>query len=165
MLDGFRSIISKEEAILMPNETWWVEQGGNGTGAEGYVVTLSVYHELHCLDLIRHALEPQYDLKTAAAITMTSYDHLSPANDVPSAVKPIQPTRYADLRMSDLKDHLNHCLHSLRQAISCHSDISVGVWQWEDSLSDYKPNFRTEHTCRNFEKIQEWARSRSFQLK
>ncbi|KAF2169466.1 hypothetical protein M409DRAFT_36220 [Zasmidium cellare ATCC 36951] len=65
--------------------------------------------------------------------------------------------------MIDLKDHLNHCIHSLRQAISCASDISVGVWQWETALSDYKPNFGTEHTCRNFDKIQDWARSRSFE--
>jgi hypothetical protein len=105
-------------------------------------------------------LEPQYGLKEHAALTLNPA--IFAAGDQGDAGKTAATSNYADLGMSDLKDHLNHCIHGIKQSIMCHSDVSVGVWQWEDDLKDYKPNFGTEHTCRNFTKIKEWANSRSY---
>jgi hypothetical protein len=52
-----------------------------------------------------------------------------------------------------------HCIDSIRQLVTCHSDISTHYWRWEDWHK--KPGARvysqTTHTCRNFEKIQQWA--------
>lgn len=56
-------------------------------------------------------------------------------------------------------EHLEHCVDSIRQLITCHSDISTHYWRWEDWHK--KPGSRvysqTTHTCRKFEKVQEWA--------
>ena len=53
----------------------------------------------------------------------------------------------------------------------CHSDISVDVWQWFD-VTDETPdpfdelasaNFaftNVAHTCRNFDRIRDWALAR-----
>jgi hypothetical protein len=42
----------------------------------------------------------------------------------------------------------------------CSADISPLSWEWVPDLQKYVPNMRSTHVCRNFEKIQEWARER-----
>ncbi|THC87472.1 hypothetical protein EYZ11_013080 [Aspergillus tanneri] len=56
------------------------------------------------------------------------------------------------------EDHIAHCINHLRQAIQCHADLTPMEW----TLVDRKIilNTATRHTCRNFNKIHEWARQR-----
>ena len=53
--------------------------------------------------------------------------------------------------------HLNHCVDSIRQSLMCNSDISVIVWQWDKYTAMSKPVGNVVHTCRNFERIRDWA--------
>jgi hypothetical protein len=41
----------------------------------------------------------------------------------------------------------------------CSSDISAVPWKWVDEVHESFPNSETEHTCRNFTKIHEWAKA------
>ncbi|KAF9254395.1 hypothetical protein L218DRAFT_938615 [Marasmius fiardii PR-910] len=100
-------------------------------GSKGkYRITLDVFHQLHCLNKIRQALHP---------------DHY-PANEI----KP---------------GHITHCINSIRQSLQCSSDVSTVVFQEKISTSaasddsHMEPRFDIVHSCRNFGKIQEWAKA------
>ena len=58
----------------------------------------------------------------------------------------------------------------------CHGDISVNVWQWFDNTDDVPDPFdelessshaftNVPHTCRNFERIRNWAQSKQMRVR
>ncbi|KAE8163765.1 hypothetical protein BDV40DRAFT_299109 [Aspergillus tamarii] len=53
------------------------------------------------------------------------------------------------------EDHIGHCINHLRQAIQCHADLTPMEWIFVDRKIIL--NTATQHTCRNFNKIHEWA--------
>ncbi|KAJ7888142.1 hypothetical protein B0H14DRAFT_2694368 [Mycena olivaceomarginata] len=55
-------------------------------------------------------------------------------------------------------NHMHHCLLSLRQSIMCTANISTIVWQWSEKSQAAKERWDILHTCRDFEKIQEWGK-------
>ncbi|KAE8140094.1 hypothetical protein BDV38DRAFT_240974 [Aspergillus pseudotamarii] len=50
---------------------------------------------------------------------------------------------------------VGHCINHLRQAIQCHADLTPMEWIFVDRKIIL--NTATHHTCRNFNKIHEWA--------
>ena len=56
-------------------------------------------------------------------------------------------------------EHIDHCVDSIRQSLTCSSDISVLTWNWEHKQQRYIPRATVSHVCRRFDKIQEWARA------
>ncbi|KAF9063608.1 hypothetical protein BDP27DRAFT_1231783, partial [Rhodocollybia butyracea] len=87
---------------------------------EYYITSLEVFHQLHCLNLLRKSLYPEY--------------------------YPLTPV-----------DHLDHCVDTLRQALTCTVDISPLSWKWDERLHITEPQLNGTHQCMNFTKIQEWA--------
>ncbi|KAJ7349881.1 hypothetical protein DFH08DRAFT_807217 [Mycena albidolilacea] len=122
------SRIPKSVAAQIPNTTSPIP-GDPGF----YIAELDVYHELHCLNTIRKALDPVY---------YPEWD--------------ITKVQYA-------RDHISHCVEWIRSSIMCHSDISVVVWQWDAQANYTVPKTNVPHTCRNFDAIQEWARENSLE--
>ncbi|KAL1615087.1 hypothetical protein SLS56_011941 [Neofusicoccum ribis] len=59
------------------------------------------------------------------------------------------------------RDHLAHCIDSLRQSIMCHSDITPLILQWDETLQKSRHRANVPHTCRDFDKIRDWALTRS----
>lgn len=57
--------------------------------------------------------------------------------------------------------HMNHCVETLRQAIMCASDVTPYTWEWVDEKQHLRNRIKTPHTCRNFDKIREWASVRN----
>ncbi|ESK95529.1 hypothetical protein Moror_12715 [Moniliophthora roreri MCA 2997] len=53
--------------------------------------------------------------------------------------------------------HMRHCISSLRQSLMCSSDITPIVWQWSERSKAAKERSDVVHTCRNFDKIRDWA--------
>lgn len=52
-----------------------------------------------------------------------------------------------------------HCLDTVRQALMCHIDTGVLGQVWIDPEEPTAfPDFRTKHTCKNYEDIREWAK-------
>ncbi|EHA54043.1 hypothetical protein MCOR27_006993 [Pyricularia oryzae] len=106
------------------------------TGKEGYRAAVEVFHQLHCLNLIRQAIYKDYykDLK----------------GDVGEAESP-----------EDLTGHVDHCIETLRMNLMCQSDIGMFTFrlypEYGYADDDYWPDFSTLHTCRNFEDIRQWA--------
>jgi hypothetical protein len=40
----------------------------------------------------------------------------------------------------------------------CSADVTPLVWTWDEEAQRSFPRSDTLHSCRNFEKIQEWAK-------
>jgi len=54
--------------------------------------------------------------------------------------------------------HLDHCVDSIRQSLTCMPDVSPIVWQWvEKDKTVELVSSDIVHTCRNFDKIRDWA--------
>lgn len=58
----------------------------------------------------------------------------------------------------EMKNHVGHCLNHLRQSIQCHSDLTP--MQWERVGNKLILSTKTPHTCRDFDKIHQWAMGR-----
>ncbi|KAJ6461976.1 hypothetical protein DFH09DRAFT_1494536, partial [Mycena vulgaris] len=117
------SRIPKGEAALLPNKTSPIP------GDPGYyIIELDVFHQLHCLNTIRKALDPTYYPKWN-----------------------ISKPGFA-------QDHISHCVDWIRHSIMCHSDTSVVVWQWDPRHNETFTRPGVPHTCRNFGLIQQWGR-------
>ncbi|KAH6904504.1 hypothetical protein BKA70DRAFT_1296991 [Coprinopsis sp. MPI-PUGE-AT-0042] len=55
-------------------------------------------------------------------------------------------------------EHISHCIDSVRQSLMCNADISVNVWQWSEEVRAVVGYSTNAHTCKNYNKIQGWAR-------
>ena len=56
----------------------------------------------------------------------------------------------------------DHCVDDLRQALMCHADTSVVTFDWKPQYRRPWPNFSIDHTCVNWEALDNWASARSF---
>jgi hypothetical protein len=54
-------------------------------------------------------------------------------------------------------NHANHCVEIIRQAIMCAVDVTPYTWRWNEEHKSLENRVFTPHTCRNFDKIREWA--------
>ncbi|TVY57693.1 Cyclochlorotine biosynthesis protein O [Lachnellula cervina] len=128
------SKISRSEANLLPHPTLRIP------GTEDYLVQLDVFHQLHCLDDLRMLLYPE---------RFPGLEELKDENGVIN-------------RDGHEFRHWDHCIDALRQTIMCHSDVSPVSWHLNmPKRNVIIPQLSTTHTCRNFTKIQEWARENS----
>ncbi|KXN82167.1 hypothetical protein AN958_02976 [Leucoagaricus sp. SymC.cos] len=59
-------------------------------------------------------------------------------------------------------DHVIHCINSIRQSLMCMSDVSLVSWEWNNELGALVESDGNVHTCRDFEKIQQWASENHF---
>ncbi|KAG8361621.1 hypothetical protein FVEN_g679 [Fusarium venenatum] len=100
------------------------------TGQKGYRVGIQVFHQLHCLNLLRQATYSDY------------YSHTG--GDI-------------DVEPMDLRGHLDHCIEFLRTNLMCQSDTGVFAFKYYDGFEGHWPDFSTPHTCRNFSAIRDWA--------
>lgn len=55
---------------------------------------------------------------------------------------------------------VDHCIDSIRLAIMCHADISIIPWQFDPTKGYPAPRLEVVHTCRNFDAVRDWAKSR-----
>ncbi|KAI1488071.1 hypothetical protein F5X96DRAFT_647060 [Biscogniauxia mediterranea] len=99
-----------------------------------YVVGLDVFHVLHCVNMIRKLLHPEYYSESDMKDINQSHDDFN---------------------------HIDHCIEYLRQSVTCSVDLTPIPFQWNDAQKLYKPSITGMHTCRNFEVVREWAKERA----
>jgi hypothetical protein len=58
--------------------------------------------------------------------------------------------------------HIDHCIESIRQSLMCHVDVTPYTWVWNETQHGMQNVFATPHTCRNFDKVREWADPRNY---
>ncbi|KAI8633208.1 hypothetical protein F5Y19DRAFT_471474 [Xylariaceae sp. FL1651] len=98
----------------------------------GYIASLSVYHELHCLRNIR-----LYLFRDRYYPNLTESQH-----------------RY-------LQGHLDHCLEVLRIGTMCHGNTAINSYMWDEETID-KPltKSNSQSVCVKWSSIEDWSYSR-----
>lgn len=92
---------------------------------------LSVFHNLHCLNEIRLALEHHHDESAE------------------------------EDWMHQGRAHLDHCVDQIRQALMCHADLTpVPMIPVEGGPEGAILGNGEIHTCRDFDAIWEWVEER-----
>ncbi|KAK8855421.1 tat pathway signal sequence [Apiospora arundinis] len=101
----------------------------------GYFVNVEGMHHLHCLNLLRKGLWYNYDYYRALG------EHAFKNEE------------------AILQLHVSHCLDTLRQVLMCNADTGVlgQVWYNHPEGPQAFPDFQSQHQCKNFEDIKEWA--------
>ncbi|KAK1660106.1 hypothetical protein BDP55DRAFT_677759 [Colletotrichum godetiae] len=106
----------------------------SGQLTDYYWSGLNVHHQIHCLKLVRQALYPDYYFKGNVKLKR------------------------------HLEDHIDHCVDNIRMTLMCKADISIGSYDWVDNNRRPLTNFRTEHSCYNWDLVNNWARDRHFDI-
>lgn len=125
----FADIPSKET-----NEAWeqlFPPLGGffNVSGMKEQRATLTVFHQLHCLDEVRH-----------------SYWELSHAKQLGGQPDKDQGGESGGKMHSP--SHVRHCIDLLRQSLMCNADITL---EYEEQNVNGVHGFGTKHQCRSWE--------------
>ncbi|KAI0969597.1 hypothetical protein F4678DRAFT_473799 [Xylaria arbuscula] len=60
-----------------------------------------------------------------------------------------------------LEGREDHCLDQVRQALICSADVSVVYFAWSDVVQGLRPHVENKHTCRNYDKILDWAKDKT----
>ncbi|KAH8768322.1 hypothetical protein F5883DRAFT_669806 [Diaporthe sp. PMI_573] len=98
---------------------------------EHYIISLAVFHQLHCLNAIRFAIWNQ---------TMDAEkEQLHHETDIA---------------------HLDHCVDLLRQALMCAADVTPFVWARDPRDGRLHGVTTVSHTCRDWSAIEGWAAAR-----
>ncbi|KAG9236248.1 hypothetical protein BJ875DRAFT_337318, partial [Amylocarpus encephaloides] len=96
---------------------------------DGYIGYIDVFHQLHCLDLIR-----KY-------IYRAGYPDHADFQDTPERIL----------------WHVDHCIDVLRQKIMCDGDIDVITFIDQSDVGKLPwPRFHIPHMCRDYGAIQKW---------
>ncbi|CAI6333743.1 unnamed protein product [Periconia digitata] len=104
----------------------------------GYLGLMSVWHSLHCLDVLRRNINMDY------------YWALIPEEERGRGLW--------------TKEHSNHCIERLRSDVMCHPNIAVYIPKWvenghhPDGMA-MRSNGETE--CVNWNALDQWARKRA----
>ncbi|KAL1859592.1 hypothetical protein VTK73DRAFT_7565 [Phialemonium thermophilum] len=126
------SRISTEEAQPLVNRTLPIP-GDHGH----YMVSLSVFHQLHCLNLLLTR-----GVVVENLLRKVVYGHaVDWAN---------QDELYAI-------EHLDHCVDIIRQCLQCNADITPITFVWSDERQRALEEARMIHTCADFEAIHAWG--------
>ena len=52
----------------------------------------------------------------------------------------------------------DHCIEALRMKIMCEADVGVILYQEQPGDDGkFEPDYQTQHVCRNWDKVREWA--------
>lgn len=99
----------------------------------GHEALVEVFHQLHCLNLIR-----QYTWRHLYTVPPADFD--DPVGG----------------RM-----HVDHCIETLRLSLMCYGDVTPLLVNVDaDSLIGIKADFNVHHVCRRFDHVEGWMREK-----
>ena len=113
------------------------------TGETGYRVGLEVFHQLHCLNLLRMSTYPNaYNESSWALINRV---HIGTFLFMPPHL------------VVKANKRIDHCIEVLRVNLMCMADVNVFTFHEMPGKEGYWPDYESNHVCRNFDKIKDWA--------
>ncbi|KAI0109018.1 hypothetical protein GGR51DRAFT_117520 [Nemania sp. FL0031] len=130
-------ITDEEMTLLGENKTNRVQvTGGDPNKENDYVGVLGVYHHMHCLNNIRRMIH--YDYYEGR---MKGQKHLEGFS----------------------KEHSDHCINTIRQALMCHANLGVYTSEWDYKVHNPSRSLesRSSTTCVRWDSLNEWARERA----
>lgn len=106
-----------------------------GLGEDAYVARLDVFHEIHCLDMLRREVH---------------FEHYYP--QWPNGAPP------------DHKVHISHCIYALLQSLTCSANTDPFIHYWVDVGDEPYPDFSINRKCRSFDAILDWQEKNSIPM-
>lgn len=100
-----------------------------GFGDDAYVAQLDIFHQLHCLNLLRHIAWGEFD------------------RDGVTAKRP-----YSDLHWI----HVAHCTEVIRENLVCGANLDVITFNWKETQDLPFADFSVNKKCSNTEVLMEW---------
>ncbi|KAI2471404.1 hypothetical protein F4781DRAFT_122986 [Annulohypoxylon bovei var. microspora] len=102
-----------------------------------YLGVIGAYHHLHCLNNMRIAIHWDY-----------------------------YKEQYGNYSRQEVfsREHSDHCIDTLRQALMCHANAEVHTAEWQDrahELGDKELSGQSTTTCLKWESLDKWARPRT----
>ncbi|KAI1020182.1 hypothetical protein LB503_006019 [Fusarium chuoi] len=99
-----------------------------GLGDNAYMAQIDMFHQIHCLNLLRHLAWAEYNRNGTAK------------------------KRFSDLHWI----HVSHCTDILMQNLMCNGNFDIITFNWVETQSNPFPDFAVNHQCRDFDAIYEW---------
>ncbi|KAF9779932.1 hypothetical protein IL306_001060 [Fusarium sp. DS 682] len=99
-----------------------------GLGDNAYMAQIDMFHQIHCLNLLRHLAWAEYERNGTAK-------------------KP-----FSDLHWI----HVSHCTDILMQNLMCNGNLDIITFNWVETQTNPFPDFAVKHQCRDFDAIYEW---------
>ena len=119
----------------------------------GYIGTLNVFHELHCLKRLHQHMYSDY-----------YWPHLDKHSREMNRLhngKSRAPSSSGTARRTLTR--LEHCIDFLRQSSMCHGDIGLVTFEW-NATSRIPVANATSHQCVNWVKLDRWTKERSVDM-
>ncbi|GAP84883.2 putative tat pathway signal sequence protein [Rosellinia necatrix] len=127
--DEVRGLGKDPSLAIRAPESWW-----SGSWGDGYLGQIDVFHQIHCLNMLRQGL-------------VTNYNYY-------------WGRRYGLAPPLAFGMHLNHCLGTLLENLMCHADVDVVTFNWREGQPDPFPDFAVAKQCRDFDAVARWQRER-----
>ncbi|KAJ4163954.1 hypothetical protein LMH87_005651 [Akanthomyces muscarius] len=121
--------ITDDELHALNSTSIPLSSGGGSMGM------MAVFHELHCLKLVREAVFA---------------DHYHAAK--------------SSAERTSLAGHTEHCIDILRSAAMCRADTAIFTYHWNDATRLPNPTWMQMHQCRDWESLEEWLESRRIDI-
>ncbi|KAH0541627.1 hypothetical protein FGG08_003917 [Glutinoglossum americanum] len=134
---NWRDLLNAENIKIEPEFMRYYDREDLGVAlpeGDGYIGTLNVYHELHCIKRLYQYNYPDYYWK-----------------DITDSQREVN------------RLHNEHCLDFLRQSAMCHGDIGLITFQWSPTSLIPIAN-ATRHECINWKKLDAWTRARTVDM-
>lgn len=116
---------------------------------------LDVFHNLHCLNAVRMELDKDY------YGAQNHHGHVGRRADHMGHEKGDGAVTYSAVEAAQ-RDHIDHCLNHIRQALQCRPDFSpaaMNVFTDTDGGGFFLGNAK-RHSCVDWESVMEWAAKR-----
>ncbi|KAG5994684.1 hypothetical protein E4U43_003193 [Claviceps pusilla] len=130
----------------------------DGENGGGYMATIEMFHQLHCLNLLRKWTFADY------------YQSIDPLWTMPNAHRREHTGALPDLFYWEVLETdaqrwmcylLDHCIDMIRQALMCNGDTGLITFHWVRGISVPTPDFHTMHQCADPESVLQWAKDRA----
>jgi hypothetical protein len=139
--------ISKQDMAHLGMPEWHLKVDNPKTGETGYRVGVEVFHQLHCLNLLRRVTYKDYYGKLGG-----EFGHGEKALQMHTG-------EYRTMRaeLCPIDNYLDHCIEVIRHQLMCSADIGLFSLYMVDGDPQAWPELNTNHICRDFSAIKEWA--------
>lgn len=124
------------------------ENGIRLPDGSGYLATIQVYHDLHCVVRVFKPLPNRKLTIKQEQIHRWMYQG------------EYYPEGLSEKEHHDQFNHIEHCLELLRQSLMCNADMSIITLRWGHSQATPLANWTFPHTCKSWDAIENWASQR-----
>ena len=112
-----------------------LEDDQYGLGDDAYATIFDVFHQLHCLNVLRHLAYPEH------------YKDLNQFHN--EAMQAI---------------HVNHCVDIIMQALQCSGNLNLITMHWVENEPWPFPDMSANRQCIDFEYLTQWRLENSVDL-